>query len=165
MSVAEFWRDVLGGWGPALVVVLLGVVAGWLLRSVVHGRLVRLAARTRGRADDQIVRAAAGFWFPAATLFSLLPAARLSPLAGDHRLVVERFALAGLLIALTLAVARVMDRRRASGQRVRLPDDEWILLNSSGEVSVLRSFQTMATWPPRRRMRLNSRAAAALSNQ
>jgi hypothetical protein len=39
--------------------------------------------------------------------------------------------------ALTLAVARVMDSQRAAGQRVRLPDDEWILLNSRGEVSLV----------------------------
>jgi hypothetical protein len=39
--------------------------------------------------------------------------------------------------ALTLAVARLMDERRASVQRVRLPDDEWILLSSGGEVSMV----------------------------
>jgi hypothetical protein len=39
--------------------------------------------------------------------------------------------------ALTLAVARLMDVRRTSGQRVRLPDDEWILLSSNGEVSIV----------------------------
>ena len=39
--------------------------------------------------------------------------------------------------ALTLAVARLMDLRRASGQSVRLPDDEWILLSSNGEVSIV----------------------------
>jgi hypothetical protein len=39
--------------------------------------------------------------------------------------------------ALTLAVARLMDVRRASGQRVTLPDDEWILLSSSGDVSIV----------------------------
>ena len=39
--------------------------------------------------------------------------------------------------ALTLGVARLMDVRRASGQRVTLPDDEWILLSSNGEVSIV----------------------------
>ena len=39
--------------------------------------------------------------------------------------------------ALTLAVARLMDARRAAGERVRLPDDEWILLSSNGDVSIV----------------------------
>lgn len=39
--------------------------------------------------------------------------------------------------SLALAVARLMDARRVEGQRVRLPDDEWILLSSSGEVSIV----------------------------
>ena len=45
--------------------------------------------------------------------------------------------------ALTLAVARLMDVRRASGQSVRLPDDEWILLSSNGEVSVVEVHGTL----------------------
>lgn len=39
--------------------------------------------------------------------------------------------------ALTLAVARLLDVQRASGQRVRLPDDSWILLSSNGDVSIV----------------------------
>lgn len=38
---------------------------------------------------------------------------------------------------LTLAVARLMDVQRSSGQRVQLPDDEWILLSSNGDVSMV----------------------------
>jgi ribosomal protein L29 len=45
--------------------------------------------------------------------------------------------------ALTLAVARLMDVRRASGQRVRLPDDEWIILSSNGEVSIVEVHGTL----------------------
>ncbi len=46
--------------------------------------------------------------------------------------------------ALTLAVARVLDSRRITGGHVRLPDDEWILLSSSGDVSIVEVLASAA---------------------
>jgi small-conductance mechanosensitive channel len=108
VSPVEFWRDVLAGWGPSLVALLLAAAVGWIFRSAVHRRLARAAERTTTRLDDLVLRALGGLWFPAITLFGLLPAARLSPLEPDERLVVERLALAGLLTVVTIAASRLV---------------------------------------------------------
>jgi small-conductance mechanosensitive channel len=105
-TAIDFWRDVLRGWGPGLVALVAGFLVGWLLRLVAGRRLRKLAARTPARVDDVLIEALEGAWLPLAVLFSVVLGARLSPLADNHRLVVERFALAGLLITLTWAGSR-----------------------------------------------------------
>jgi small-conductance mechanosensitive channel len=137
-TAIDFWDDVLRGWGPALVALLVGAGLGWLLRTAAGRRLRRLAERTAWRFDDVLLDALEGFWLPATVLFALLPAARLSPLAENHRLVVERFALAGLLIAATLAASRFVQLWFVDGEpEAGAPAGKPSLLAQSARLAVL----------------------------
>ena len=74
--------------GVLIGALLLGVLA----RGILFRKLKALSVRTETRADDALLEATRRFWLPAILLTSILPAARLSPLEVEQRVVVERFA-------------------------------------------------------------------------
>lgn len=96
----------LEGWKDSLGVLLGALLLGWLARGVLFRKLKALSVRTETRADDALLAATRRFWLPAILLAAILPAARLSPLEIEQRVVAERFALSGLLLVITLAASR-----------------------------------------------------------
>lgn len=96
----------LDGWKGSLGVLVGALLLGWLARGVLFRRLRALSARTEAKADDALLQVTRRFWLPAILLASILPAARLSPLEVEQRVVVERFALSALLLVVTLAASR-----------------------------------------------------------
>ena len=102
----ETARALLDGWGTALAILLVGALAGWLARTLLFRRLRALSERTATRADDVLLDATRGAWFPAAVLLATVIALRFAPLELEHRTVVERLTLAALLLTVTIAAAR-----------------------------------------------------------
>jgi small-conductance mechanosensitive channel len=96
----------IDGWKDSLGVLVGALLLGWLARGMLFRKLEVLSARTETRADDALLAATRRFWLPAIVLASILPAARLSPLEVEQRVVVERFALSALLLIVTLAASR-----------------------------------------------------------
>lgn len=104
------------GWGTSLAILVAGLVAGWLAKTVLFRRLRALSARTATRTDDLLLEATRRFWLPAIALLAVLPAARFAPLEADRRQVIERLALTLLLIGVTLAASRFVRLWFAAGQ-------------------------------------------------
>jgi small-conductance mechanosensitive channel len=96
----------IDGWKDSLGVLVGALLLGWLARGILFRKLEVLSARTETKADDALLEATRRFWLPAIVLASILPAARLSPLEVEQRVVVERFALSALLLVVTLAASR-----------------------------------------------------------
>lgn len=94
------------GWWDSLGVLIGALLAGAIARGLVFRRLKALSARTETRTDDALLEGTRRFWLPAILLAAILPAARLAPLEPGQRVVLERFALTGLLLVITLAAAR-----------------------------------------------------------
>jgi small-conductance mechanosensitive channel len=106
LAMIESARTMLDGWGTALAILLAGALAGWLARTLLFRHLRALSRRTATRADDLLLDATRGAWFPAAVLLAADVALRFAPLQPERRMLAERVALAGLLLTVTIAAAR-----------------------------------------------------------
>jgi small-conductance mechanosensitive channel len=96
----------LAGWLPALAILGVGLLIGWLGRAILFRRLRRLAKQTATRVDDALLEASRGLWLPVTLFLATLAALRLSPLDDDHQLLGERVTTFLLLVTLTLGASR-----------------------------------------------------------
>jgi len=118
------WSDWIGavqraldGWGVSVGILVAGVLLGWLAKRVLFRRLRALADRTRTRADEILLDATGPFWVPVALLLSTHGAAHASPLAPEHKLIIERVVAFLLLATVTLAASRFVGRWFAAAER------------------------------------------------
>ncbi len=123
----------LGTWRTALAILLVALTFGWLLRTALFRYLRALATRTPNRTDDILIESTRHFWLPAIVFAALLPALRVSPLEPDHRVVMQRVALTGLLTMLTLASSRFVGTWLGAGSP-----------NASARPSLLQTFARTA---------------------
>jgi len=105
-TLATF-NEWLDGWGISLILLLAGLVIGWIGRSIVFRQLRKLAARTATRVDDVVLEATRGYWLPVSVFLAAVPAVEFSPLPEEHEIVLGRVAMSGLLILLTFAASRL----------------------------------------------------------
>jgi small-conductance mechanosensitive channel len=102
--------ELLNDWWPAIGLLLIAALLGWLGKAILIRNLKKLSSRTATRADDALIDALGRYWLPAVVLAAAIPAARVAPLAPDSGLVIERFALSALLLVVTLTATRFVGR-------------------------------------------------------
>jgi len=113
--------DLLDGWAISLAILLTGAVLGWLAKTLLFRHLRRLSRRTPTRTDDVLLDTTRGFWLPVIFLAAMLPAVRFAPIVPDHRFVVERVVIAGVLLLVTLAASRFVGAWFATGEATARP--------------------------------------------
>ena len=106
VTLATF-NEWLDGWGITLILLVAGLLVGWIGRSIVFRQLRKLAASTATRIDDLFLDATRGYWLPVAVLLAVVPAVQFSPLEDDQERVISRIAISALLLMVTFAASRM----------------------------------------------------------
>lgn len=94
------------GWLAAAALLIAAALLGALSRSIFYRHVEKLSERTETRVDDLLLAATRRWWPVWFLLAALVPAAHLTPLAADARLLVRRLAISAFAITLTLAASR-----------------------------------------------------------
>lgn len=100
----------LESWAATLGILGLAVVFALVTRWLIVGRLLRLAEKTSTRLDNLAYESLASVWIQAIVLAAIVPAVRLAPLAVEPRVLIERFAVAAVLLTLTWALSTFLGR-------------------------------------------------------
>jgi small-conductance mechanosensitive channel len=110
-------RELVQRWLTAAALAAGIGLTGWLVRSLAHRALAALARRTPTQLDEELLAAArphVAFWF---VLFGIAVAVRYGNPGGNAVGIVDKVALSGFLLSLTLVVASFLTR--AIGSRAR----------------------------------------------
>lgn len=94
-------------WGPPLVIILLGLVMGWIFKRFIYSRLKKITEKTTWKFDDLIIEAIQPqivLWF---FLISLYIAAQGLSLASPYNQYLGSIVKALLILSITLAMSKI----------------------------------------------------------
>lgn len=106
--MGERIMELLIGWGLPVLILVAGLLAGWLFKRFVHQRLKLLTGRTRWRGDDVLlegIKTHIVLWFFLAALYI---ASRGISIASPYNDYLARLVLLVLILSVTLAGSKVL---------------------------------------------------------